>query len=563
MVTDMRTVEYLVNSLIDYGVSDVFGIPGGVVIDLLYEMNNKKHKIYPHLSYHEQAAAFEAAGYAQVHGTIGVVYVTRGPGLTNTITAVVDAYSESTPLVVITGHANERLDNSTRFPADQELDTKSMFSKITKYVARIDTIDNFEIEVNKALDIAMEGRKGPVLIDVLASLWNKEVHFNIEKKEFIVKSKEIIEKDIDYVIRELKKAKRPVILAGDGIRQSNTIQYLNQFSTQNRIPVLSSRCGADSASSTKYYYGYIGSHGVRYSNAILSKSDVIISLGNRLSFPTKSKSYKSIYENAKIIQIDIDNQELNRVDVSESICADLTEFMPQLAKEIYKNDMAEQWIATCDKIKESLRFCDLNEVTIKLASVISNLSKDNVIVNDVGNNEFWASRAYIESNKGQRTMFSKSFGALGCAIPKAIGAYYKIQKPVFCITGDQGFQINSQELNFISQNKVEICIVVVNNQASGMIRDREKIKGYTELVHTTAESGYYSVNLLEIASAFDINYYKIESKNYDFNKIIQYPCIIEIEEAEEELIPGLPKGNHIYDMIPKLPNDIMDNINKL
>lgn len=557
----MKAVEYLVNELVKYGVSDAFGIPGGVILDLLYELNDNS-AITPHLSYHEQAAVFAASGYAQVQGTLGAAYVTRGPGLTNTVTPIADAYSESTPIVLITGHSNMSLECSTRFPADQEVDANMLFGKITKYVARIDQIENFVSEVNIALKRAMEGRKGPVLIDVLSSIWKKDLPC-FQAENVIASAESVSQCDLIYVVQKLRNAQRPVILVGDGVRQSNTVEQIEEFSTINMIPVLSSRCGTDSGASSKYYYGYIGSHGIRYSNAILSKADVVLSLGNRLSFPQNSISYHFISENIEVIQVDIDKHELEKNKGRKTICADLKEFMQALGTMSCERSDPLKWIKVCGQLKSTLRVYDLNDITMRLGLLISSFDKDTVIVNDVGNNEFWSSRAYVEQNKAQRLMFSKTFGALGCSIPKAIGAYYRIKKPVLCITGDQGFQINSQELNYISYNDVKVCIVVINNRASGMIRDREKIKKYQKYVHTTEESGYRAVDLNKIATAYNLKYYQMQAISSKINEMLQLPCIVELPETDDELIPSLSIGSRIFDMNPRLPKNMIDLIEQM
>ena len=216
----MKVVDYLVNTLIKFEVTDVFGIPGGVVLEFLYALKEKSPIINPRLNFHEQGATFCASGYAQVSGKLGVAYATRGPGITNTITAIADAFYDSIPLLIITAHSYNGVKSNRRIDENQELDSRLILDSITKYVVRIESAEEALIEIEKAINIAINGRKGPVVLD-----FNRNVFKETIKKDINIKSNFLLnickqELSVFKIIQEaLEKSKRPLILIGDGIHQ--------------------------------------------------------------------------------------------------------------------------------------------------------------------------------------------------------------------------------------------------------------------------------------------------------------------------------------------------------
>lgn len=548
----MKVSEYLVNYLIYKGVTDVFGIPGGVVLDLLYAFDGDS-RITPHLSYHEQGAAFEACGYAQCEHRLGVAYATRGPGFTNLITGITDAYADSIPVLFITSHGGKGVGHARRFEKEQEMDTVSMVGHITKFAKTIDDVDEVCNAVQTACYEALNGRKGPVFLDFSAGLWNAEIEYNDDTHK---ETESIWCFPVGSIKDVLKKTKRPIILAGDGVRQAGAIKEFLLFCDKLKIPVLSSRCGQDVGAVSKNYYGYIGSHGIRYSNFILAKADVVIAIGNRFGFPLESKSFSRVLENKKIVRVDVDEKELDRsIPNTESYRCDLKALLGHLnGIDLIQGDFTA-WIGVCDELKEVLWQEDRNDAIDKLVSIFSKIDENVLICSDVGNNEFWVSRAYVEAGIKNRNLYSKSFGVLGCGIPKAIGAAYATKNPVICIVGDQGFQMNLQELQMIAAERLPIAIIVINNRSSGMIRSREKMKYNGQFVHTTLESGYGFPCLEKLAEAYGIKY----SKTFD-----SFPSIVEIDIDEEiDLEPDLPVGKECQDMMPALSREKYEELQSL
>ncbi len=563
----MTGAQYLVEVLKKYEVTDAFGIPGGVILEMIYALNNSG-SITPHLSYHEQAAGFAAVGYAQASVKLGVAYATRGPGFTNLVTAIADAYCDSVPVLFITSHVGKTINSEIRLTNNQEIDTCAMVKGVTKYAKRIDSPDDFANSIEEACYLAVEGRKGPVFIDVASSIWKAEVEsFKLEEisSNHEERGKEAY---LNQVIESVNAAKRPIILIGDGINQTKTETYLRWFVEKIRIPVLSSRYATNAIADSPYYYGYIGGFGVRYANFILSKADLIVSLGNRLNFPITSESYQNIPYQAKIIRFDVDKGELSKeIPQSLSYYEDLRTVLPKLAEhEADYGDHAE-WISVCENIKKDLWDEDVNEVVRAIDVILANTPEDATIVSDVGNHEFWVSRACAHSNRKGNLLYSKSFATLGSAMIKAIGAYYAKGKPVVCFIGDQGFQMNIQELQYISQHQMPILVVVLNNQASGMIRDKE-ITGYKgKFLHATLDSGYQIPDLKEIATLYHLAFAEKDTRSTNDKTIsfdYKFPGILNLIINENlSLEPSLPRGRQPQNMVPELDKARYDYLNAM
>lgn len=566
----MQVAEYIVDILIKHGVTDTFGIPGGVILRLLDAMRNREPELIPHLTYHEQSAGFAACGYAQSSGKPGVAYATRGPGITNMVTCIAEAYQESLPVLFLTAHGN-RDNHGMRFENNQELDIVSMVSDITKFAASIETIEDVITTVNKICNIATTGRKGPVLLDVASVLWNQELPFEALSKaengimnnaEF--KENKIYQKLFANIKRELNVAKRPIILIGDGIRHSTSKERMYRSAAFLKIPVLSSRGSEDLISGSPYYFGYIGSHGIRYSNFILSKADLIISIGNRLAFPIHSESFSAITKNAKFIRIDIDAKEFHReMPAAENYIIDAAELFQGLSIESMGvlHNRWEDWLQVCNKLKSELCKFDCTDPVIKLSRLIQKVNEDCVFVCDIGNNEFWFARAFELAGANATVLFSKAYGTLGSALGKAIGAYYAVHRPVICIMGDQGFQYSLQELQFIRQWNLPIKIVVVNNTISGMITDHEKQLLNNRLIHVNAETGYQSLDFQKVISSYEIRY------TLDINEFIEWkelPIFYEIRvDSDIHLTPNLPKGNACQDLEPLIERKLYSYLNDM
>ncbi len=566
----MRIDEWIIDFLIKKGAADVFGIPGAVILDFLYAVEKREPNITPHLTYHEQGGAFAAVGYAQTHGKIGVAYSTRGPGFTNMITAIADAYYDSVPVFFFTAHSARELAPDMRVLNNQEIDTVSMVKNITKMAVRIDNADNLRFIMHQAYAAAVSGRKGPVFFDILSSLFSDEIDDGCEEDVCFVlpSSAESADTAANKIAEKIRGASRPVFLIGNGARDSKCREALCAVSDKYSIPILSSRTAQDVIPTFKNYFGFIGSRATRYSNFILSKADLIIAIGNRMSFPLQSKSFRPVVEKAECIRIDIDrsefcreipnciNYELNAAPVVQALCG----------KDI-SYDGAEAWLDVCTQLRKLLNRFDESPVVRNIRAIIEAADAHSPIVCDVGNHSFWVTSAYAYSGRANRIIYSGSFGTLGSALPKAIGAYYASHSPVLCFTGDQGVQMNIQEMQYIAHSRIPVNIIIVNNRSSGMIMERELSKYGRHFLHTTPDSGYSFPDFGRLADVYGFKYEKINGSDKAAalnRKVHEAPAIIEIEvDMDTPLYPVLPAGNRCQDLFPRLPDELFEKCEAL
>lgn len=560
----MKAAAYLTELLIRQGVTDVFGVPGGVVLDLLYALEARRPEICPHLCFHEQAAGFAASGFAQAGGSLGAAYATRGPGFTNLLTPMADAWQESLPVLFVTAHGNvPAAPLELRVAADQELDAVSLAGGIVKYAARVDRPEDFRSAAQAACRAALTGRPGPVLLDVAGALWRQDVG-PAEWENSPPTSPGDPVPACAALKAMLAQAKRPVILAGRGVRQSGTVEQVLAFAQARQIPLLTSRGAQDLFPDSPLYFGYIGSRGLRYSNFILSKADFLLVLGNRMAFPPDSRSFAPILRRAGVFRVEVDPAELARPLSRTAGCPmDLRSFFAHMAPAPEKSG-GSAWFSVCQKLRDRLWDRDAGEPVPALAALFHSLPEAFSIVSDVGDHEFWVSRAYALAGTRHRVLYSQSFGALGCALPKSIGVHFQTGGSVLCIAGDQGLQMNIQELQFIAANRIPVVILLLNNHASGMIRGREQKLFEGRTLHTTPADGYSAPDFRALARAYGLPYRRLPEEGDGIFTETTSPLFLELEvpmEARPE--PVLPPGEPCQDMRPALDRALYEELNAL
>lgn len=564
----MTGAEYIAMYLSVLGTTDVFGIPGGVVLDLIYAFD-RQDGITPHLSYHEQSAGFAACGFAQASGTLGVAYATRGPGFTNLLTAVADAFFDSVPVLFLTAHSADCPPDGMRVMSDQEMDTCGMVRKITKYSARIDALDDLPNHLHAACQAALHGRKGAVFLDVSAKVLCGDVGSPDINSYESGDEYGNADKLAHELIAAVRKANRPVLLVGDGINQAGAGDACRSFLVRAGIPCISSRFSHNLASRYENYFGYVGSHGIRAANFILSKADLIVSLGNRLNVPIKSSSFSKVLSQAKFLRYDIDESEFGR-ELPNVACrkCDVTQLFKALRGIDVDLGRHEVWINVCRELARELDDTDVNEAVACIEKIMVLIPSDALVVSDVGNLEFFVSRAAVKYRLLNRLLYSKSFGAMGSAIGRSIGAYYATRKPVVCFVGDQGFQFNVQELQFVSLHRLPIVTVLLNNGVSGMIRDKEHSKGYGKYLHVSADTGFSAPSMSKLSECYGMDYLEVSAVSGEMLmsafKQPARPLLVDCKIAEDvALIPTLPANRLCQDLCPELPAEKYKLLDKL
>lgn len=565
----MKVTDYIVEFLIQKGVTDVFGYPGGMVTHLMDSFAKKEDKIKAHINYHEQASAFSACGYAQTSNMPGVAYATSGPGATNLITGICNAYFDSIPVLFITGQVNTfetKVDFPVRQKGFQETDITDMVKGCTKFCKRIENKDEVECYLNKSWMVATTGRPGPVLLDIPMDIQRSEIEIKgiIDKKSQEKTVHENWERIEPYIVQ----AKRPVLLIGAGIKTVNEENRIHQLAHQWGVPVVSSMLATDIfEEENESYYGFLGSYGTRVANFIVAKSDLVFCIGSRLDIRQVGAKRDNFAPKAQIIRCDIDAGEFaikirdNEIEIQDQISTILDE----LLENIYIKNRYTEWNNICRIIRQKLAN-ESEPVPNRMIRLLSHKLPDNtVITTDVGQNQVWVAQSFaVKTN--QKILFSGGHGAMGYSLPAAIGAYYGSQKPVISFNGDGGFQMNLQECEFVAREKIPILIVIINNYSLGMIRHFQEMYFQANYYQTVEGRGYTVPDFSKIAYAYGIQYSKIE----DIQDVEEFywdekePRIVEIcFRNQTYVVPKLEFGKPNQDQEPLIDRDLYQYLMEL
>ena len=570
----MKVSDYLVERLVDKGVNHFYGYQGTMIAHMVDSISNNE-AAYNHSCYNEQGAAFAACGQAKVSGKLAVAYATSGPGAINLLSGVADAYYDSAPVLFITGqiNTNEYTDlPELRQQAFQETDVISMAKSITKYCVQITDAQDVRRILEKAVYIANKGRKGPVLIDIPMDIQRAEVDVSaLEGYEIPESKEENIDDAVSIILNELQKAERPVLLLGNGIQKEDRELIVNALEIL-KIPVVTTMLARDVLPyEHPLNFGYIGAaYGHRYANLIMGKkADVIVSFGASLCNRQTGVNRVEFAPEARIIRVDMDEIELkHRIheDDIEILC-DANRVLPTLAQHVkeLKLDYSE-WESVCKICREKLTKFDDDSENREPNKWISRLSqsvlKGTVVACDVGQHQIWVAQSFCVK-AAQRIVFSGGHGAMGFALPAAIGAHYHTGESVVAICGDGAFQMNIQELQWVVREQLPIVIVILNNQSLGLIRQQQDSL-FAGMHYGAAETGGYSTpNFTAIGKAYGISSHRAESleklQKVYAKRPANKPCLIEVVMAPTTA--ALPKtnfGEPIYRQSPYVTNELYD-----
>lgn len=558
---EVSGAEALILSLLDAGVSDIFGYPGGAIMPIYDALYDYADQITHYLTRHEQGAIHAAQGYARVSQKVGVVFATSGPGATNLITGIADAQIDSTPLVCITGQVASHLLGTDAF---QETDVVGISMPVTKWNVQVTKAEDIPAAIARAFYIAKSGRPGPVLIDITKDAQFNKCVYNYEPcteirsyrpqpkldKSLIVKAAELI-----------NNAKRPYILCGQGILLGKAGEELIKFAEAGNIPVASTLLGLSAfPASHPLYVGYLGMHGNYGPNILTNECDVLIALGMR--FDDRVTGNVSKYaKQAKVVHLDIDASELNKIIKAECpIHCDVLEGLKALTPLIEKRDHAD-WLnrfKDCAQIEYDKVLAPIlkgSDNKIKMVEVIELLNRMTegkaIISTDVGQHQMVTSRYYL-FEEPYLNVTSGGLGTMGYGLPAAVGAKIAMpKKQVIAIVGDGGFQMTLQELGTMMQDGIAVKILILNNNFLGMVRQWQQLffdkrYSFTELKNP---------DFVKLASAYNINGQKVT----DMDKLeAALKAMLDSEEAyllevvvekEENVFPMVPTGASVAEIL--------------
>lgn len=474
---EIKGTKLFVKALKEEGVDTIFAYPGGTVTDLFDELHcdNEIEIVLPR---HEQALVHAAEGYARETGKVGVCLVTSGPGATNTVTAIADAFYDSIPLVVFTGQVPLGLIGNDAF---QEVDIVGITRSITKYSVTVRDRKELGRILKMAFHIARTGKPGPVLVDLPKDIQTTSGPAEYPEKVEIrgyKPSQGVHIGQLKKAFKLLSDAKRPVILAGGGVKLSGAESLLAQFVDKMKIPVVTTVMGKGAiASDNPCYIGNGGLHGRYAANMAVSKCDVLLSIGTRFN-DRITGDLNEFAPKAKIIHIDIDTAAISRnVVVDVPIVTDAKLAFEHLVEWAEEKDLSD-WFAQIDAWQKENPLEMRRDKGMNAQMIMEGLNQtfDEVTyVTDVGQHQMWASQ-YLDVNEKKQIITSGGLGTMGFGFPAALGA--KIGNPdnhVVCITGDGGFQMNMQEMATSVIQNAPVIVCILNNHYLGMVRQMQQL----------------------------------------------------------------------------------------
>lgn len=570
----MKVTDYIVEFLIEKGITQAFGYPGGSAANLIDSFYKYKDKISAHVVYHEQAAAFAACGYAQTCEKPGVAYTIGGPGATNLITGIGHAFFDSIPLICLTGNVNtyESSKNmKVRQRAFQECEIVSVVKPLTKYSAYVEKADDIRYHLEKAYHMAMEGRRGPVLLDLPMDVTRAYVDTDNLKgyKPEICDQKNQIRKFEEKLQTLLKNSKYPCLIFGNGIKRRELQSLAKKAVEHLNIPYVTSMISFDVLGDHPLFFGFLGASGKRYANFIAAKSDLIISVGSRLDIRQVGINRRNFAPNADIIRVDIDEGELEyKLHEDEyGFCMDAEDALRIMASLKLEKDYS-RWLSICNVIREKLADFDMYTPNILMRDISRLVPENTVVATDVGQNQVWTAQ-WFEIKHNQSVLFSGGMGSMGHALPAAIGAHFGSNgKTAVAICGDGGMQMNIQELQFIARDKLPVKIIVFNNNALGMIRHFQETYFEGRYFQTRPEGGFSSPSFSKIAEAYGIRSMEINSIE-DVERCRNLlsdddPALIEIKITENTYeYPKLKFGNPNQDQEPAMDRELFEELMNL
>ena len=541
------------------GVKTVFGYPGGAIMpayDALLE-----YPIHHVLVRHEQGAAHAADGYARVSGEVGVAIVTSGPGATNLVTGIATAMMDSSPILCITGQVNSKL---IGFDAFQEVDITGITLPITKHNYLVTDVRDLTSTLREAFYVAKSGRPGPVLVDIAkdaqqASIEDWEYDDSPVQMAGYRPDKRPLPKDMQQAAEMIHSAKRPVILAGQGVLMSGAMQELREFVEKTRTPVAMTLLGIGCLpASHPLNLGMMGMHGEAWGNNAIQQADLLLAMGMRFD-DRVTGNIQTYAKKARKIHFDIDPSEINKnVQVDLALIGDLRDTLGQLSPHVEACDHGD-WIEQIDEMKGDSAVRDILNLPdnghLYTAHVINDLWRhthgDALIVSDVGQNQMWAAQ-YYKHDKPFTYITSGGLGTMGFALPAAIGAKFaRPEANVWAIAGDGGFQMTQCELTTAAQEGIKVNVAVINNGYLGMVRQWQEFffdRRYSatpmlnpDFVKLAEAHGLTGILVTQRA---DVEAAVAKAQETEGSVVVEFRV-----EKEDSVYPMVPSGADLHNMI--------------
>lgn len=555
--------EALLKCLIEEGVDTVFGYPGGAIMPVYDKLLDYKSRIRHILTRHEQGAAHSAQAYAMVTGKPGICFATSGPGATNLITGIANAYLDSIPMVFVTAQVVSNLIGTDAF---QETDILGVSMPVTKWNAQIKRSEDIPETIAKAFYIARTGRPGPVLVDITKDAQIEKLNFKYVKCNYIRSYNPHIPlhtRAIESAAILINHAEKPLILAGHGVLLAGAEKELLKFAEKTGIPVAVTLLGLSSfPSKHRLYAGMLGMHGNYGANTLTNEADLIIAIGMRFD-DRVTGNLKKYAKNARIIHIEIDEAEINKnVLVDVEINNDAKEVLDHLTPIVVEKSY-EKWIREfriCDKteyekvIKEETK---PESGLLKMGEVVRLVSEltegDALIVTDVGQNQMSAAR-YYKFSEPNSLVTSGGMGTMGFGLPASIGAKIgRPEKQVVLFVGDGGFQMTIQEMGTILQYNVPVKIIILNNNFLGMVRQWQDMF-YSKRYASTA---MVNPDFVSIAGGYNITAKSISDRKDlrdSLTEMLQAngPYLLDIKiDNEANVLPMVEPGASVSEVTMK------------
>jgi len=550
------------------GVDVVFGYPGGAILPT-YDAMTKYPKIHHVLVRHEQGATHMADGYARASGKVGVAIATSGPGATNMVTGIATAMMDSSPIVCITGQVGSKAIGTDAF---QETDVTGVTLPVTKHNYLVTKPGDIARAIREAFYIASSGRPGPVLIDITKDAQQLTAEFDWEgaapRLPGYRPSYHAPASEFARAAELINSAKRPLILAGQGIVKSGTTAEVLKLAKAAGIPITTTLLGIGAIpASSEFNLGMMGMHGEAWVNVAIQQADLLIALGMRFD-DRVTGNLKTYALNAKKIHVDIDPTEINKnVPVDVALIGDLREVLALIQPQVKKAERSEWW-ATINAQRGDAAVRDIQTLPdsghLYAAHVINDLwrltqKRDTIVVTDVGQHQMWEAQ-YYRHEKPRSLITSGGLGTMGFALPAAIGAKFACpEKDVWVVVGDGGFQMTSCELATAEQEGIKVNVAIINNSFLGMVRQWQEFF-YDKRYAATPMTGPDFVKLAEAYRLTGLRCNKRPDVKSTVEKTLAAKGTVVIDfvvEKEDTVFPMVPAGADLDKMIRRPKQDVM------